>query len=43
VLEAAARALGAQVRLRRVPGTGGVRSVGWLGSWAAPVAAEDVD
>lgn len=46
---AAARALGARVRLRRVDGAvgrgdgRGARGDGWLGSWAAPAAAQDVE
>ncbi|MFG2352746.1 NAD(P)H-dependent oxidoreductase [Streptomyces sp. NPDC048521] len=39
---AAARAVGARVRLRRVPGGGGARSAKWLGPWAAPAAPEDI-
>ncbi|MEX3102227.1 flavodoxin family protein [Streptomyces sp. ST1015] len=39
---AAARVLGAEVRLRRVALGGGVRDAAWLGPSAAPAAAEDV-
>ncbi|MDX3385828.1 flavodoxin family protein [Streptomyces niveiscabiei] len=39
---AAARVLGAEVRLRRVALGGGVRDAAWLGPSAAPATAEDV-
>ncbi|MEU1403027.1 flavodoxin family protein [Streptomyces sp. NPDC005728] len=39
---AAARSVGARVRLRRVPGGGGARPAEWLGPWAAPAAPEDI-
>lgn len=40
---AAARAVGAGVRLRRVARDSGVRDAEWLGPWAPPAAAEDVE
>ncbi|MES4889439.1 NAD(P)H-dependent oxidoreductase [Streptomyces sp. NPDC096012] len=39
---AAARAIGARVRLRRVPGRGGARSAEWPGPWAASAEPEDI-
>ncbi|MFH9084848.1 flavodoxin family protein [Streptomyces sp. NPDC017673] len=39
---AAGRAVGARVRLRRVPGGAGARPAKWLGPWAAPAAPEDI-
>jgi NAD(P)H dehydrogenase (quinone) len=39
---AAARAIGARVRLRRVPGRGGARCGEWLGPWAASAEPEDI-
>lgn len=39
---ASARAVGGEVRLRRVAGNDGHRDARWLGPWAPPASAEDV-